>query len=137
MWALLVVLLLLQALTLVLVGHPIGREFLMGILDRVFWNFGQRLRKLGFACLGMAAHIRNHESMDSFSEPVPEDDEGDRDDGDADTELDSDDSGPPPPPPPPSAGAGACACQKLAPLQASQPRSRTRTPGPRSRTSGC
>ena len=139
MWALLVVLLLLQALTLVLVGHPLGRVFLMDILDRIFWNFGQLLRKLGFACLGMAFRIQNHESMDSFSEPVPEDGRGDRDDSDGDTELDSDDSRPPPPPPPPpSAGAGACACQKLSQKQSpSQPRSRTRTPGPHSRTSGC
>ena len=133
MWALLVVLLLLQALTLVLVGHPIGREFLMNILDRIFWHFAQLLRELGFACLRMAADIRNHVSMDSFPEEGPGDSDGD-------TDIDSDDSRPPPPPPPPppSAGAGACACQKLSQTKSpSQPRSRTRTPGPHSRISGC
>ena len=117
MWALLVVLLLLQVLTLVLVGHPIGRAFLMDILDRIFWSFGLLLRRLGLACLGMAFHIWNHESMDSLRGPVPEDGGDNRDDSDSDSDSNSDNSGPPPPPPPPSAGAGVGACQKLSQKQ--------------------
>ena len=121
MWALLLVMVLLQVLTLVLVGHPITHEFIMDILDCGFWILAQVSRKFGLACLTMATAIRGHESMDRFR--LAEDDDSDKDD--------DDDPPPPPPPAPPSAGAGASTCCTKTP--ASIVRSRARTPGPHSR----
>jgi hypothetical protein len=56
MWAIPLVMVLLQV-TLVLVGHPLGREFIMDILDRGFWILAQVVRKFGLACLMMATAI--------------------------------------------------------------------------------
>ena len=108
MWSLLfITVVLLQVLTLVLVGHPMSRELAMDILDRVLWFLANESCKFGIRCLEWGIGIMDHPSMDRFQDHVrPWEDRQEEDNDDSD-DGSSDNSAPPPPPPPPCSGAGA------------------------------
>ena len=65
MWAvlLLTTVVLLQVLTLVIFGHPMGREFFHNILDRVLFFVVLKLCKFGIRCHRWGNRLMDHPSL--------------------------------------------------------------------------
>ena len=131
MWTvlLLITIVLLQVLTLVIFGHPMGRKVLDNILDHVLCCVAIQLCKIEMCCHRWAHRLRrlsDHlllwcfcgdlgDGRHSCSQPH---DSGNDDDGDSDDDSGSDGESDPaddsPPPPPPSSGAAAVKVEKKA-----------------------